>query len=75
MHPLRQQSLVIPECQRIQEQMQFVDQIAREEGVDEMAAAVRQDVLSGLFLQCTHRLDHVAANDRKVAPRWLLQRP
>ena len=46
--------------------MQLVDQVVRDEGVDELAAAVRQDVLSRLRLECLHRLDHLVANDRRV---------
>jgi len=74
MHPNRQHTLSAPQCQRIHRQVQLVDQVVLEQGVDELAAAVGQNILARLRLQCTHRLDHVVADDRSVAPRWLLER-
>lgn len=57
------------------EQVQFVDQIMRQQGVDKLAAAVGQNALARLRLQCAYRLDRVLADDRGVAPRWLLEGP
>ena len=37
--------------------------------VGQPAAAVEQDVLARLRLQVPHCLDHVAADDRRVAPK------
>src|SRR4029078_7746082 len=44
------------------------------ESVYQLAAPVSQDVLARLCLKSSHGLDHIVANDRGVAPDWLLQR-
>jgi hypothetical protein len=57
------------------EQVQLVDQIVRKQRVDELAAAVRDNAPTGLGLQRPHGLDHVVADDGRVAPNRLLERP
>src|SRR4051812_43858232 len=52
-HAFGQQSLAASQRYRVEEQVQLVDHVVREKGVDKLAAAVRQDVLPWLCLEGT----------------------
>src|SRR5919106_6268859 len=74
MHAIRQRPLAATEGERIDEQMQLIDEVVLEKRVEELARAVEEDVLAGLLLQLPHRARHVVADDRGVAPDRFLQR-
>src|SRR5687768_14520336 len=64
----------LPARQRINQKVELVDEVVLQQGVDELAAAVRYDRPAWLRLQCAYRLDHVVADDRRVAPDRLVER-
>jgi hypothetical protein len=68
-----EQSLAAAECEWIEQQVELVHQVVLQEVVNEDAAAVGEDVLSRLRLQRADRLDHVVANDGRVAPGRFFQ--
>ena len=75
MDAARQQTLAASQCQWIQEQVQIVDQIVRKQRVHELTAAVRVRMLRPGCLQRPHGLDHIVADDGRIAPDWLVERP
>src|SRR5689334_6337747 len=73
-HVVWQNLLPAAETDRIQMQMQLVHEIVREQGMNEVAAAVRYNVFSGFRLQRANGGDDVFANDCRIPPRRLLER-
>jgi hypothetical protein len=70
-----QQALPATQRDRIQQEMKVVHEIVLEQGVHELVAAVREDVLAGRGLELPDLVHHVVANDGGVPPDRLLERP
>src|SRR5687767_8395783 len=61
-HVVREDTLAASQRQRVQKKMQLVDQVVLEQRVDELAAAIREDVLARLRFESAYRLDHVVTD-------------
>ena len=72
--PGGQDPLAAAERERIQRQVELVDEIVLEQHRHQLAAAIGHDVLARLGLERPDRLDDVVADDRRVAPDRLLKR-
>ena len=59
----RKQALTLSDRQRIDKQVQLVDEIVRKQRVHELAASIGDDVLARLCLEGANRVDDVVAND------------
>ena len=56
-HPGRQRTLAAAERERVEQQVQLVDQVVLEQRVHELAAAIGQDGLARLRLERADRFD------------------
>src|SRR5688572_12497347 len=74
-HAIGEDSLAAAEHQRIDQQVQFVHEVVLEQRVHELTAAIEKDVLARLRLQRAHLVHDVVADDGRVAPDRLLERP
>ena len=72
--PVAEQALAAAEDDRVDEQPVLVDQVVAQELVDEVRAAVDEEVAAGLRLQLPDLGGHVAGDDRRVVPVGPLER-
>src|SRR5947207_9022470 len=71
---LAEQALSASEDDRKDHQTQLVDEIVLQQRLSELPAAVDDDVAILFALELRHRLDHIAVEHGRVAPRWIAQR-